>query len=186
MADTKISGMSAVSSVVGTHEFAVNEAGVNKKATGTQLAAFIAPPATNTVSGILQTATQADQEAGTDVTVAVTPGSQHFHPSAAKFWCYTNGAGTPVIGVSYNVTSIADTGTGLMTVTLANDFSSSQWCGVSTLLANGTGSFANNFPNGMAGKAAGSVVCYCVNSTALRDPTTGVGYQVVGFGDHAP
>ena len=42
MADTKISALSAVSSVAGTNEFAVNEAGTSKKASATQIAAFIA------------------------------------------------------------------------------------------------------------------------------------------------
>jgi hypothetical protein len=41
MADTKISALSAVSAVAGANEFAVNEAGTSKKATATQIGAFI-------------------------------------------------------------------------------------------------------------------------------------------------
>ena len=41
MADTKISALSAVAAVDATDEFAVNDAGVSKKATGAQLAAFL-------------------------------------------------------------------------------------------------------------------------------------------------
>lgn len=41
MADTKISALSAVSAVVGTNEFAVNEGGVSKKATADQIKDFL-------------------------------------------------------------------------------------------------------------------------------------------------
>ena len=41
MADTKISGLTAVTSVVGAQEFAVNDAGTSKKATATQIKAFV-------------------------------------------------------------------------------------------------------------------------------------------------
>src|SRR3990167_5382970 len=41
MADTKISALTAVASVVGANEFAVNEAGTSKKASGTQISTFI-------------------------------------------------------------------------------------------------------------------------------------------------
>ena len=40
MADTKISALTAVASIVGTEEHAVNEAGTTKKATGTQQAEY--------------------------------------------------------------------------------------------------------------------------------------------------
>jgi hypothetical protein len=73
-------------------------------------------------------ATQAEQETGTSTSAFVTPGRQQFHASAAKFWGYvTVSAGTPTLQTSYNVTSITDTGTGLLTVTIATDFSSANW-----------------------------------------------------------
>ena len=40
MADSKISDLSAVASVAGTNELAVNEAGTSKKATAAQLATY--------------------------------------------------------------------------------------------------------------------------------------------------
>ncbi len=67
-------------------------------------------------------ATQAEQEAGTSLVKYVSPGRQHFHPSASKCWGKANGAGTTLL-VNYNVTSIADTGTGRLGVTIATDFS---------------------------------------------------------------
>lgn len=41
MADTKISALTAVTSVVGAQEFAVNDAGTSKKATATQIKTFV-------------------------------------------------------------------------------------------------------------------------------------------------
>ena len=41
MADTKISALAAVSAVASTNEFAVNEAGVSKKATAAQVKTFV-------------------------------------------------------------------------------------------------------------------------------------------------
>lgn len=69
-------------------------------------------------------ATQAVQETGTSTSAAVTPGVQHFHQSAAKGWVSANVSGG--INTSYNVTSVADTGTGIATVNWATDLSSAN------------------------------------------------------------
>lgn len=76
--------------------------------------------------GSFTAATQAEQEAGTDVTVGTTPGRQHFHPSAVKCWGKFT-ANSTTIEASYNITSVADTATGRMTVTIATDFSGADW-----------------------------------------------------------
>lgn len=80
-------------------------------------------------------ATQANQETGTSLVTIVTPGRQHFHVSSAKAWlkCDTNGN----ISASYNITSITDTGGGLLTVTIANDFSSTNYVIVGSALFDG-------------------------------------------------
>ena len=70
-------------------------------------------------------ATQAEQETGTATDKLVTSGRQHFHPSAVKFWVIANISGTSQ--ASYNVTSVTDDGVGLITVTIATDFSSVNW-----------------------------------------------------------
>lgn len=72
-------------------------------------------------------ATQADMEAGTSLTAMVTPGRQHFHQSAVKCWGEFTANSTTILA-SYNITSVADTATGTMTVTIATDFSSANWC----------------------------------------------------------
>lgn len=127
MANTKISALSAVASVVGTNEFAVNEAGTSKKVTATQIASFVSPTASDTVPGILEVAVQAEQETGADTTRAVSPGRQVFHPSAAKFWMKATGASTTIV-VSFNMTSWANGAVGDYDGTIATDFSSENWC----------------------------------------------------------
>lgn len=73
-------------------------------------------------------ATQAEQETGSSTTVTVTPGRQHFHASAAKFWIVvTVSGGTPTNAASYNVASITDSGAGITDITIATDFSGTSW-----------------------------------------------------------
>lgn len=74
----------------------------------------------------LGAATQADQETGTSTTNIVTPGRQHFHPSAAKAWGKFAGA-TGTLAESYNVTSVVRDSAGDYTVTLATDFATADY-----------------------------------------------------------
>ncbi len=131
-------------------------------------------------------ATQADQETGTSTTTFVSPGRQHFHPSAAKFWAHFGVTGNLLAG--YNVTSITDNGPGVATVVIATDFSTGDYCvGVSIENLDATiDSIADGqismIANGL--QAAGSVQVLCKNDdgTAAADPTT---WNVWGFGDQA-
>jgi len=107
--------------------------------------------ASDTATGVIEIATAAEQVTGTDTARAVVPGRQHFHDSAAKAWCYSVGNST-TINKSYNITSVADTATGNVTVNIANDFDSDDW--VSVHAAEGG---SNTFPQVNTGKAAGSV-----------------------------
>lgn len=121
-------------------------------------------------------ATQADQETGSSTSVAVTPGVQHFHDSAAKCWGKANGAGTSLLA-SYNITSITDNGTGDITYTIATDFSSTDW----------------GFAESVAASAARLHIVNTISAGAMRfkcfdtafaaiDPSA---YGFVGFGDLA-
>jgi len=65
VADSKISALTAVGSVVGANEFIVNEAGTSKKATVTQLAAFL--NASPTFTGVPTTPTPIDYDSNTQV-----------------------------------------------------------------------------------------------------------------------
>lgn len=136
--------------------------------------------ATETSAGLVELASDAEMEGASDTTRAVTPGRQHRHPSAAKFWCNVTGGATPALQASYNVTSIADTNVGRMTVTIATDFSSGNWCcSITTFTTTTTGD--EGIPN-IDSKAAGTVEAgNRIVTPAFADPN--VGYDVLGFGD---
>ena len=80
---------------------------------------------------LLDPATQAEMEAGSDATIGalVTPGRQHFHPSAAKGWCkFSTTSGTvALVAGGYNVSSVDDDGVGDYGVNWDTDFSSADY-----------------------------------------------------------
>jgi hypothetical protein len=175
--DSKVSALAAVSAVAGTNEFLVNEAGTSKKASATQLATFCAP----------SFASQAEQETGTDVVKAVSPGRQHFHASANKFWVKATGDSTTIV-VSYNMTSWADTGPGVATGTIDTDFSSANWCGQVSVL-DSTSAWDATFTVG-AGFATQAAGTFRVDSSRMQDGNTAAAalndpdsWLVSGFGD---
>lgn len=86
----------------------------------------------------IKPATQAEQEAGSSEVPFVAPATQHHHPSAAKCFIKCDTAGN--INASYNVASIVDSGTGFVTVNIANDFSSGDYVLIPTLQHNSTSS----------------------------------------------
>ena len=189
MADTKISALTAVGAAAGANEIAVNEAGTSKKASLTQVEALIAPAASDTVAGKLEIAIQSEQETGTDVVRAVSPGRQHFHPSAAKFWVKATGNSTTIV-VSYNMTSWADTGVGDADGTIATDFSGADWCGQVSII-DSTVAWDATFTEGYGfdAQAAGTFGVKCgkmqdggTAAATVEDPDS---WHVCGFGDHA-
>ena len=123
-------------------------------------------------------ATQAEQEAGSSLTVGVTPGRQHFHPSAAKAWANFNNTGT-TLNESYNITSITDNGTGDWTVNIATDFSTTTHVGLYN-----TGISSAYIPTAYTAGGAGTCLCRCwVVAGTQSDP--GVANMYAGFGDQA-
>ena len=151
-----------------------------------------ASAASDTAVGLIQIAVQSDMEAATSTILAVTPGRQHFHPGMAKFVCMTTGLATPALQTppAYNMTSITDAGVGRLTVTIATDFSSANWCCValveysSTTLTETSITCHPHIRN--ATLAAGTVEINTHDTTAttnvLRDATS---IHVVGYGDQA-
>ena len=124
-------------------------------------------------------ATQANMETGTATDLLVSPGRQAFHPGHPKAWGYiTMSAGTPTLTTNYNVSSIGDTNVGVVTVTIATDFS--------------TANYAINTAIGVAGsnadayyitQAAGSFVLNIGAVGALTDDYASVSFSC--FGDQA-
>ena len=120
-------------------------------------------------------AVQSDQETGTSNTVAVTPGTQKFHPSAAKAWVKFNASGTVLAG--FNVSSVTDGGTGAFVVNFTTAFSSANYAtSVTTDASAGTALFGFYHT-----PATGSVGITTLSSAfAAADPTT---CTVICFGD---
>ncbi len=130
----------------------------------------------------VQPATQAEMETGSSTTTAVSPGRTQFHPGVAKMWAYISvSGGTPSLDASYNVTSITDTSAGNVTVTIATDFSSANYCAVAQAVTAGG---AAHMASVKTGQAAGSLVVRTALSSTGAD-TDNINLAVVAFGDQA-
>lgn len=124
-------------------------------------------------------ATQADQETATSNARFVSPGRQHNHPGHPKCWAWvTQSGGTPTLSTSYNITSITDTGSGQLTITIATDFSSANWLAL-PMVAD-----SNSRMPVIGNIAAGSVrIDLYTDGGSLTDPS--IGWGLAGFGDQA-
>lgn len=137
MADTKVSAETLVSAIkAGYKMYIVCDTGVapdSNAATMLQVQDFIRTAfgtANDTGAGFIEAAVQSEMETGTDTTRAVVPGRQQYHPSAAKAWCLSDGATTPAISASYNVTSLTDNGVGDTTFNFTTAMSSVSYSAV--------------------------------------------------------
>lgn len=84
--------------------------------------------ATAAVAGIVEKATSAEVIAET-ADKYPDGALLKYHPGVAKFWAKVAvSGGTPSVSASYNVTSITDSGAGLLTITIEDDFDSADWC----------------------------------------------------------
>lgn len=136
----------------------------------------ITPAASTTFAGRVALATQAQQEAATDTTVAVTPGRQQLHPSAAKAWLYVDTNAS--ISASYNVTSATDIGTGQVRANWTITFSSTNY---ETNVSVRTDSPLIATVNNGTGLATGSCVYNCFNTSgSLTDPNF---WMISAYGD---
>ncbi len=121
-------------------------------------------------------ATQADEETATSVNLAVTPGRQQFHPSAAKAWAIWTGS-TGAILASYGITSITRTGAGAYTIVFSTAFSSANYAiaGMLTFTAGTSGFLEINT------QSTTQVTLFAVSTaTVLFDPTSA---YLVCYGD---
>ena len=130
--------------------------------------------------GGLSAATQAEMETATSNTVAVTPLSTNWHPGVAKCWLVTAGGGTPSITASHNITSITDNGVGLLTVTIATDFSSDQIAAVATARV-GAGTTPYFVVYNSASGGSGQLKAYDAAGAAFDVD----GYAFAAFGDQS-
>ena len=133
-------------------------------------------------------ATQAEAEAATSDAVTLTPNSAKWYPGIVKAVVKaTVAAGVPTLVTppAFNITSITDTATGRLTVTIATDFSSANWCCIPAIQA--VNSPPTTTVDAMAcvvsagTQAAGSVVLDSINDVSgLTDPAV---WHMIGVGD---
>jgi len=123
--------------------------------------------ATSSNAGMVKMATQTLQEAASDNTVAVTPGTQQFHPSAVKVWGYADGGTSPSLSASYNMTSITDGGTGLLSINIATDFSGVNYASMINISINSNAGMAAGTATHSAGQWSVGAWTYANN---LSDP----------------
>jgi adenosyl cobinamide kinase/adenosyl cobinamide phosphate guanylyltransferase len=143
---------------------------VNTAATGYITHADRVVAASDTIAGKIELATQAEQETGTDVTRAVTPGRQQYHPSAAKAWVtFVGSSANPITpDAGYNIDgTITKHATGDYTITFSTDFSSANYVVVGTVSAAGSGNALTGV--GIVSQAVGSCRINTHQSTALVD-----------------
>lgn len=74
--------------------------------------------------GGLSAASQAEMEAATSITTAVTPGRAQYHPGAAKAWVQWVSS---TVLASYNVSSVTDNGNADQTINFSTPFSSASY-----------------------------------------------------------
>jgi hypothetical protein len=125
-------------------------------------------------SGVVA-ATQAEQETGTSTTTYASPGRQQFHASAAKAWVSVFSF---AISVSYNVSSITDTGVGTWDVNITNSFSTGNTASVISVIGN-TGNMRVD-SNGAAGSTGSKILVFTYNTVWVL---TDIDFNLVSCGD---
>ena len=134
---------------------------------------------TAVVGSGLSSANQAELETATSTAVAVTPGRQQFHPSAAKSWVYiAYSAGVPSATSSYNVSSLSDSGVGICAVNLTNVFSSQNYAVIAGAGQNSVSNDASTIV--FAREVTYFNLYHYESSTTLTDP---INMFAVAFGD---
>lgn len=188
-----IAGLTAKASPAGTDLVLVSDqaaSGAWKKVTVSSLASAGSVASIDTatgaftISGLLSRSTndlrvlaaaQTDQETATSLILAVTPGRQHFHPSAPKAWVSFTGS-TGAILRSFNVTSVTRNSTGNYDINFTNALSDANYTlGISTSSA-GAG-FSIGFGDSSVNSTTKARVDFQNSVGSVADP--GIGYVVV-------
>ena len=125
-------------------------------------------------------ATQAQMEAATSLVTIVTPGRTQYHPGVAKGFVNAETTGSP--GLSYNVSSVTDSGVGVITVNWTTAFSGGNASYVVQVTAQTAETLIHNLTisNGTTPTTTATIiVCYDAAGTPI-DP---VRWHVVAHGD---
>ena len=104
---------------------------------------IISPIDGESPTGAAAAATQTEMETASVTNVYSSPGRQKFHPGHPKGWVMANFDGTS--DASYNVTSVGDSGVGLMDITWNIDFSAAAYVPLVSVKAPTTPSAATTY-----------------------------------------
>lgn len=124
-------------------------------------------------SYMTKAATQAEQETGSATNKYVSPGTQHHHAAAFKFWC--RGDDGTTLDAAYNVASVTDTGTGDHTFNFTTSFSTGNY------FACAMGGALTNLTSDSTVPATGSIRIVAQNLAA--EATDAVRWFIGGAGD---
>lgn len=124
-------------------------------------------PITTSGTVTVTAAIKSDQTTASSTSVAVVPGVQQYHPSAAKAWVSFTGS-TGAILASYNVSSVSRTGPGVYTAIFTIGFTSANYACTITPTSNAV----IVGPAQIQAKTSGQVSVQNVNAGSLGDPTS--------------
>lgn len=127
------------------------------------------------IVGVSGVAVQADMEAASSTTLAVTPGVIQHYRGVNKAWAIvTFSAGTPSLLDSWGVSSVTDSGTGVTDINFSTAFSSSNFSAVACLLGS----------NGFIHTRASATASSCrVNTSNTSGVAADINFQVCFQGD---
>lgn len=89
----------------------------------------------------IDVATQAEMEAASSTTKAVSPGRTIYHPGVAKAWCSISSTGSLESG-DWQISTVTDTGTGDRTINYTTAFSGSTYAIASACIGEPSGGVA--------------------------------------------
>lgn len=138
---------------------------------GSQLLNVTPSNASTTVAGIIELATDAEVETGTDTTRVPSVSSMRHHKGVAKAWVNFNGTGSVSIRKAYNVSSISDNGTGDYTVNFSPAIGNTTYA-ISGLAYSSVGSQGTALGIGSSGLSSSNAN---VEVTRLSTDTAGAG-----------
>ena len=126
----------------------------------------------------LTAASAAEVKTGTDIAKRISAATMVNHEGVVKGWASVSySGGTPTLEDSFNVTGIADTAQGKLTITWATDFGSANYSVVSTCFYTSS----DTYQTGIFSIAAGSVgILVEDNSASDVDPAN---IYVIAIGD---
>ena len=127
------------------------------------------------VGKIDEIATQAQMEAASSTAAIVTPGRVNYHPGVCKCWgMITYNTGTPAANASHNISSLTDTGTGLVTVNFTTAMSSANYAVVMQKYVNW------DYQGIVTTKSTGTLLLNVTNDTPTA---TDLPFDFMVFGD---